>query len=295
VASLRGLKAVGSDLPSVRLSGDQKRTLQVSDSNTVKLEIVDSFGKLLTSAKSIKVSLADISDNKAGLKDITSSVKLSKDNSQATWTVGNLPIGRYQLLFTIDGAQVSTPVLTVADQLAFQSAQYTVATGSKAPSKWENKVEYPRQITAMKQATDDNFIHMSVQVGFTHSTSERPAQVYLSLRRKSGDERSLWVNSYGKLNKDTGLYDISLDVTKDFDVHFNGDYEMALTAADYRGLETTVWNLGTVKLWYKEGHESGSNNGVKPEYRPLPEIRFSTPAEQPQISMLVITIVLYHV
>lgn len=50
----------------------------------------------------MKVSLVDVSDNKAGIKDITSSVSLSNENSVATVSLGNIGIGRYQLNFQVD-------------------------------------------------------------------------------------------------------------------------------------------------------------------------------------------------
>lgn len=95
-----------------------------------------------------------------------------------------------------------------------------------------------------------------------HSTNEKPAQVYLTLKRKS-HESSLALTSYGRLNKDTGLYEITVDISKDFEMHFNGEYEATLYAADYRGKEPIQWSLGNVKVWYKEGHDDGSNSGVK--------------------------------
>jgi hypothetical protein len=39
-----------------------------------------------------------------------------------------------------------------------------------------------------------------------------------------------------------------------------------------------------VKIWYKEGHEEGSNSGVNSIYMPLPNIDFTYPPEIPQIA-----------
>jgi hypothetical protein len=50
--------------------------------------------------------------------------------------------------------------------------------------------------------------------------------------------------------------------------HLNGDYEMSIHVADYRADKKEVWNLGTITIWFKEGIEDGSNNGIKAEYRP---------------------------
>jgi hypothetical protein len=84
--SLKGLKLIdGADIPAVRLSSDSRKTVQFGDSGSknVKFEIVDAFGKPFVQTENAKVSIADLSDNKAGLKDITSQVKFS--NSVATW------------------------------------------------------------------------------------------------------------------------------------------------------------------------------------------------------------------
>jgi hypothetical protein len=68
----------------------------------VKFDIVDGFGNSLRGSKQVKVSLVDVSNNKAGIKDITSSVSLSNENSVATVPLGNIGIGRYQLNFQVD-------------------------------------------------------------------------------------------------------------------------------------------------------------------------------------------------
>lgn len=125
---------------------------------------------------------------------------------------------------------------------------------------------------------------MGVNAGFGKS-QDRPSQVYLSLMKKS-QEKSLFINSYGKFNHESGLYQISFDVTKEME-HLNGEYEMAIHVADYRAEKSIVWNLGAITIWFKEGQDEGSNAGLKPEYRPLNEIHFSLPPESPQISLAV--------
>jgi len=95
----------------------------------------------------------------------------------------------------------------------------------------------------MRQGQDGYFIHLAVDASFTKTKDEKPAQVFLSLKRKT-NERSLAINSYGKLNKESGLYEITVDVSKDFDQHFNGDYQIAVHAADYRSEASAEWNLG---------------------------------------------------
>lgn len=88
--------------------------------------------------------------------------------------------------------------------------------------------------------------------------------MYLSLKKKS-QSNNLYINSYGKLNAETGNYQISFDVTKDME-HLNGEYDMTLHVADYRADNRLVWDLGAVTIWFKEGLEEGNNVGIKPEY-----------------------------
>ena len=282
VTSLKALSLIGSDIPAVRLAGDQKKTVSISDSTkVVKFELVDAYGKPFTKTDGLKVSVADLSDNKATLKDVTSQVKLS--NSIAAWAIdAKQHIGRYQLVFSLNGYTVSAPTVTLFDKIKLSAVQYSVVQKSSFPSKFDGKTEYPKTIDNIRQGQDDYFIHLAVDASFTKS-SEKPSQVFFSLRRKSS-EKSLSVNSYGKLNKESGLYEVSVDISKDFDQHFNGDYEISVHAADYRADAPVSWNLGTIKIWYKEGLEQGSYNGIQATYKPLPTIDFTYPPEVPQIS-----------
>lgn len=73
-----------------------------------------------------------------------------------------------------------------------------------------------------------------MSAGFVKSNQERPAQVYLTLTRKNEQQNGVAITSQGKLNKDTGLYEITLDVNKDIQMHFNGEYEAVVSVADHR-------------------------------------------------------------
>jgi hypothetical protein len=91
VKALRGLKALG-EIPAVRLSSNQKKQVPLKE-KAVAFEIVSSFGQALKGQTLSKVSLADLSDNKAGLKDVTTQVKL--DGTVANWNAESAKIGRY--------------------------------------------------------------------------------------------------------------------------------------------------------------------------------------------------------
>lgn len=69
VKALRGLKALG-DIPAVRLGANQKKQVALKE-KAVTFEVVNSLGQALKGQTLSKVSLADLSDNKAGLKDVT--------------------------------------------------------------------------------------------------------------------------------------------------------------------------------------------------------------------------------
>lgn len=69
--------------------------------------------------------------------------------------------------------------------------------------------------------------------------------------------------------------------------HLNGDYEMALHVADYRADKKQVWQLGNIRIWFKEGQDEGTNNGVKEEFRPQSHIEFVLPPPEKDISPIV--------
>ena len=75
------------------------------------------------------------------------------------------------------------------------------------------------------------------------------------------------------------MYEITVNVNKDIGVQLNGDYDLTVQIADYRAEAPLVWQLGSVKVWYKEGHEEGTNTGIKTDYQTLPTIHFSYPEE----------------
>ena len=251
----------------------------------VRFEVVDSFGKAFKGTKNVKVSLVDLSDNKASVKDVTTQVKV--DNSAATWSIpADTSIGRYQLIFNVDGYIVQAPVVIVTDQIKFAQVSYAVLQNAKFPTKFDNQnVKYPNKIQSIRQAQDDFFIHVSAEASFAHSSNEIPSQVFFSIKKRA-TPGALPINAYGKYNKETGRFESSLDVSKDLESHFNGDYDITVTAADYRADSPAKWDLGQIKIWFKEGLDEGSNNGVSADYRPLPIIEFSYPPEQPQISLL---------
>ena len=125
--------------------------------------------------------MIDLSDNKASVKNITSQVSLA--NGVASWTLPkDISIGRYQPFFTIDGYKVSGPIITVVDKVKLTSVQYAVIQNSKFPTKFEaGKVEYPKKIQNPRQASDEFFVHLSVEASFNKALNEVPANMFFSV------------------------------------------------------------------------------------------------------------------
>lgn len=89
------------------------------------------------------------------------------------------------------------------------------------------------------------------------------------------------------MNKDSGNYEISVDVSKDLE-HLNGDYEMTVHVGDYRADKSQMWNIGTIHIWFKEGQDEGSNVGIKSDFKTLEPIVWTLPPPEKQISLMVI-------
>ena len=70
-------------------------------------------------------------------------------------------------------------------------------------------------------------------------------------------------------------------------MHLNGDYDITVHAADYRGEGAIVCQLGSIKIWYKQGLDEGSNNGIRDDHKPLETIEFTIAPSTPQISLAV--------
>jgi hypothetical protein len=154
----------------------------------------------------------------------------------------------------------------VTDKLRVKSVSYQVSQLKKFPVDFSSTVLFPDKISSISAATNDHYIHIQVSASFVKS-SVKPAQVFFTVRKNEKGHRNLGVNTYGKLNTETGFYEITLDVTKDMD-HINGDYDMEVHVGDPRAEQRLVWQLGSIRIWFKEGSDEATNEGVKEEYKP---------------------------
>ena len=76
------------------------------------------------------------------MKDVTNSVKI--DGSSVTWPTEALAIGRYQLVFTVDGHTLAAPRVTIADKLTISKVAYTVSPKASFPAGYfDNQLTYP--------------------------------------------------------------------------------------------------------------------------------------------------------
>ena len=77
-----------------------------------------------------------------------------------------------------------------------------------------------------------------------------------------------------------------MDVSHDFE-HLNGDYAVEVLAADINALKPDSWSLGKLSLWFKNGLDEGSNNGVRAEYQPKDIIKHIFPPEEEEGNIIV--------
>jgi hypothetical protein len=57
------------------------------------------------------------------------------------------------------------------------------------------------------------------------------------------------------------MYELTFDVSKGMD-HINGDYDMEIHTADYRAAKNLVYPLGSIRIWFKEGQDDATNEGI---------------------------------
>jgi hypothetical protein len=69
--------------------------------------------------------------------------------------------------------------------------------------------------------------------------------------------------------------------------HINGDYDMEIHAADFRAEQKQIWALGSIKIWFREGLDEASNEGIKEEYKPSSTIVHYFRPDTPEKSLVV--------
>jgi len=103
------------------------------------------------------------------------------------------------------------------------------------------------------------FLHIDVQ-------SEGMESVYLSLLKVDYEPNlQLKVNSVSK-----DLEQISFDLNSLNQV--SGLYQMNLIGSNGAAGKTINWDLGTIKVWFKEGQEETTNNHIPTSFLPHEEL-----------------------
>ena len=77
------------------------------------------------------------------------------------------------------------------------------------------------------------------------------------------------MNAYGELKG--GVYQITFDISQMMEA-INGVYNMKLMLSDSRASNSIEWDIGLINIWFKEGVQEGSNNGVLETRTPDKEI-----------------------
>jgi 5-hydroxyisourate hydrolase-like protein (transthyretin family) len=135
-------------------------------------------------ANEIEVTLQKLPLAKTSPSVVTKTTSFNKEANTATVTLPkSTDIGRYQVEFKIKDA-IHIQVITVTDSLKVSQAQYKVASLRAFPTSFDGEATFPSPIKGIKDAMDNQFLHVAIKAGFSQST-EVLQQVYLSIKRKS--------------------------------------------------------------------------------------------------------------
>ena len=70
----------------------------------------------------------------------------------------------------------------------------------------------------------------------------------------------------------------TMDFSEKMDL-VNGHYKVSLVALDANALETVVWDLGQLEVWFKEGLHDANNQRMHENYFPKKEILSQFPPQ----------------
>ena len=263
--SLRGLKVL-NQVPNVEIQTENVISLQAKATQHIGFRLVDNFGEPLKGVDSkVAASLHQI-DAPQSTRDVSSDIKMNKDNNSGELKLKEKSVGKYRLQFSVSG-YIFTSHITVVDLIQLNNVQWALSKFSSAPSSFENSVSYPGKLSNTKTAQDEHYLHLEVNAKFRDSETSAPSQVYLTLQKKDANSKQLSYQAYGKYNSKSKTYQISFGFAKGME-HLNGEYDLKIHASDFRAVKQEVWDLGSINLWFKEGQDEGDNLGVKDEYKP---------------------------
>ena len=201
------------------------------------------------------------------LIDATKHSKLTNSNSLLTLTTPMSELkklGNYKVMFEVErdgSATISlNSTIKIVDTIKINSLAYVVSTSKSAPSNFEKVTDHPNKITTLKDLQEGQYLHMQLTAHFEKTKGEHPEQVYVSLRKKASLFANVYANRY---NKERGTYEITVDVANDLGEHLNGEYEIEVHVADARALQAEKWSVGSAQVWFKQGLDTGNNQGIK--------------------------------
>lgn len=93
------------------------------------------------------------------MKDVSTDIKLNKDNNVGELKLKEKQVGKYRLQITLNG-YLHTSHITVVDLIQINNLQWALTTYSSSPSAFENSVSYPGKISNTKTAQDEHFLHL---------------------------------------------------------------------------------------------------------------------------------------
>lgn len=68
---------------------------------------------------------------------------------------------------------------------------------------------------------------------------------------------------------------------------------MEIHVADHRAEKSAVWSLGTIKIWFREGLEDATNEGIREEYTTKAVIEHYFRPEEPEKNVVVRHLTVY--
>ena len=188
--------------------------------------------------------------------------------------------GNYKVAIELRGnrglrkTMVTGDYVKVQTNIVMKDVSYSIGESSdEAKAENKGRWRYPNKAAFEDQATDDTFLHFKATVSLSDSKSALvgyPGQVHLSFKKiDTRASEQLQINALGSFDGFT--FNGSVDFSNQFDL-VNGEYRVQLVALDSTAQGASTWDLGTIKVWFKEGQNDANNQRMQSNYFPQKEI-----------------------
>lgn len=169
-----------------------------------------------------------------------------------------------------DQVQVHTLQVKKQDQIVFKDLEYQVDTAkSLKKDRLKNDLHFSSKLQSKLEFDDLHHLHLRVRAEFVQQKDKFPSQLYAKVTLKQKPD-NLPVTAQA-VHKGEGVYELVFTFSEVME-HVIGEYDLSLVAADSFAAGAAKWELGSVKIWFKEGTEGGSNLGFKPKFQKQEEI-----------------------